>query len=75
MGQMIKLGKEFIRINPEQKAKIEYSTNDGRTWHTRYNGNSSGEFLDLVDNDKEILAQTSKGLYYSRNAGSTWHKR
>lgn len=75
MGQMIKLGKEFIRINPEKKTKIENSTNDGGTWHTRYNGNSIGEFLDLIDNDKELLAQTSKGLYYSRNAGSTWHKR
>ena len=75
MGLMIQRGKELIRINPSNKQKIEYSTSDGRTWHTRYSGSSCGDFNDLIDNGKEILAQTTKGLYYSTSDGRTWHKR
>jgi hypothetical protein len=75
MGQMIKRGKEFIRINPKQANKIEYSTNDGRSWISRYSGTTPGFFQDLTDNGKEILAQTSKGLFYSTNDGRSWIKR
>jgi len=75
MGQMINWGKELIRINPSNKQKIEYSTNDGRNWYTRYTGSSSWDFIDLIDNGKEILAQTTKGLYYSTNDGKSWYKR
>jgi len=75
MGQMINRGKEIIRISPKQQNKLEYSTNDGRTWNTRYSGSSYGDFQDLTDNGKEILGQTTKGLYYSTNYGRTWNKR
>lgn len=75
MGQMINRGKEMIRISPKQANKIEYSTNDGRSWMTRYSGTSCGNFSDLVDNGKEILGTTSKGLYYSTNDGRSWMKR
>jgi hypothetical protein len=75
MGQMINRGKEMIRISPKQANKIEYSTNDGRSWITRYSGSSCGDFSDLVDNGKEILGTTSKGLYYSTNDGRSWIKR
>jgi len=77
MGQMINMGKEIIRINPKQANKIEYSSNDGRSWHNRYSGNSYGDFKDLnsAGNGKEILAITSKGTYYSKNNGVSWHKR
>lgn len=75
MGQMIQKGKELIRINPSNKQKIEYSTNDGRSWYSRYTGSSCGDFNDLTDNGKEILASTSKGLYYSTNEGRSWYKR
>lgn len=75
MGQMINRGKELIRISPNSKTKIEYSTSAGRTWNTRYSGSSFGDFIDLTDNGKEILAQTSKGLYYSTNDGRTWNRR
>ena len=54
---------------------FEFSTNDGRTWNSRYSGSLCGDFVDLTDNGKEILAQTSKGLYYSSNEGRTWNKR
>ena len=33
MAQMILHGRELIRINT-QKNYIEFSTNDGRSWHT-----------------------------------------
>ena len=75
MAQMILKGKEMIRINPSTKTKIEYSTNDGRSWISRYNSNASGDFNDLTDNGKEILGMTSKGLYYSTNEGRSWIKR
>lgn len=75
MSQMIKRGKELIRISPKSATKIEYSTNDGRTWATRYSSSMYGDFEDLMDNGREILAQTSKGLYCSNNDGRTWFKR
>lgn len=75
MAQMISRGKELIRINPEKRGRIEYSTNDGRTWATRYCSSIVGKFDDLTDNGKEILATTSKGLYYTINEGRTWVKR
>ena len=75
MAAMIKKGKELIRINPLKANKLDYSTNDGRTWNTRYSGSSSGDFSDLTDTGIELLGITSKGLYYSKNDGRTWSKR
>lgn len=75
MSLMINREKELIRISPKSPAKLEYSTNGGRTWSTRYSGSTPGDFLDLTDNGKEILATTSKGLFYSTNEGRTWSKR
>lgn len=75
MSQMINRGKELIRISPKDPNKLEFSTNDGRSWMTRYSGSSSGRFEDLTDNGKEILATTSKGLYFSTNDGRSWMKR
>lgn len=72
---MINKGNELIRINPSKANKIEYSTNSGRTWNTRYSSTSCGDFQELTDNGKEILGITSKGLYYSKNEGRTWNKR
>ncbi len=75
MGLMINRGKELIRICPTNKQKIEFSTNGGRAWMGRFSGNACGDFMDLTDNGKEILVQTSKGLYYSTNEGRAWFKR
>lgn len=74
MAQMILYGRELIRINT-QKNSIEYSTNDGRTWHSRYTGNIAGTFIDLLDYGSEIIACSSKGIYYSTNKGLSWHSR
>lgn len=62
MAQMILHGRELIRINT-QKNYIEYSTNDGRSWHTRYTGTHAGNFIDLIDYGSEIIACTSKGIF------------
>lgn len=76
MSQMLNRGKELIRISPKDSKKLEYSTNDGRSWITRYSGSSSqGTFQDLTDNGKEILATTEKGLFYSTNDGRSWIRR
>ena len=75
MSQMIKRGKEIIRICPSNKQKIECSTNDGRSWSTRYLSSACGDFTEFTDNGKEILGMTSKGLYYSTSEGRSWSKR
>jgi hypothetical protein len=76
MSKMISIGKEMLRIHPENPAKLEYSTNDGHNWNLRYPGSPNvGVFSDLMDNGKEILATTSKGLFYSTNDGRTWNLR
>jgi hypothetical protein len=74
MAQMIIYGNELIRINT-QKNSIEYSTNDGRTWHSRYTGNIAGTFIDLLDYGSEIIACSSKGIYYSTSEGRLWMSR
>ncbi len=75
MPVMIIRGKELIRINPKNCSKLEFSTNEGRSWNTPYSGSSYGNFSDLSDIGKEMLGITSKGLYFSRNDGRSWNKR
>lgn len=73
MPTMINRGKELIRISTKDSKKIEYSTNEGRSWISRFSGNSNtGQFRDLMDNGKEILGTTDKGLFYSTNYGRSW---
>lgn len=74
MAQLICFGREMLRINT-QKNTIEYSTNEGRTWHSRYTGSSAGTFQQLSTDGRNLLAITSKGLYYSTNEGRTWLRR
>lgn len=38
-------------------------------------GSSAGTFVDLLDYGSEILACTSKGVYYSNDDGRNWHSR
>ncbi len=65
---MIQRGKELIRINPSNKQKIEYSTNEGISWISRYSSNSCGEFDDLIDNgNAKLSAMTRKRCILSRN--------
>ncbi len=33
---MIVREKEMLRISPKDSRKVEFSTNDGRTWNTRF---------------------------------------
>lgn len=75
MPQMINKGNELTRICPSNSHKIEYSKNGGRSWMTRTNISSCGDFLDLLDNGDELLATTTKGLYYSKNCGRAWFLR
>lgn len=74
MGQIVNFGREMIRINSE-KNRIEYSTNGGSSWHPRYSGSTPGEFYSLCAFGKELLACTSKGVYFSKNAGGAWYAR
>ena len=77
MPSMIEIDDMLIRINSD-KGRLEYSRTDGRTWVSLYHESSStGEFYDLLynDEDDEILAITSRGIYYSRSGGRTWSMR
>ena len=73
--RMVQTSNEIVRINPQKANQIDYSTNGGRTWITRYSGTSSGEFIDMVIYNGELIAITSKGVYYSTNSGRTWINR
>ncbi|MCO6025990.1 hypothetical protein NG821_09090 [Prevotella cerevisiae] len=76
MATMISRGKELIRICPSDSSKLEYSTDSGHNWFTRFNGNSNvGQFSDLLENGKEILGTTSKGLFYATDGGHNWFLR
>ena len=73
MPSTIKYEDVLIRINPNDAYRLDYSRNEGRTWMHLYGKNSStGEFEDLFDNGKELLARTTKGLFYSHTRGRTW---
>lgn len=76
MPTMINRGRELIRISPKDNKKLEYSTNGGVFWNTRFAGESRlGTFFDLMDAGKELLATTSNGLFYSATNGQTWQLR
>lgn len=76
MPIMIVLNKELLRISPKDAHRLEFSTNNGLTWFPRYiSGGNIGEFIDLVDTGKELLATTSLGLCFSVNGDRTWLRR
>lgn len=75
MGMIVTHQDELLKINT-QKNCIEYSRNEGKSWHHQGDINKDfGEFMDLMDNGKELLGTTTKGLYYSKNKGKSWHKK
>lgn len=74
MPQTIQIGAEMLRINPA-KNTIEYSTNNGRSWHTRCSSSSYGSFKSLLCYGAEILIASSKGVLYSTNEGRSVHMR
>ena len=80
MPQIIKTGGglfskgELLRINPTNNT-IEVSANGGRSWSPRCTNASYGDFLNLQDEGNTLLANTSKGLYYSTNGGRSWVRR
>ncbi|MBO5672654.1 MAG: hypothetical protein J6S09_00005 [Paludibacteraceae bacterium] len=73
--RMVQVANVIVRINPQKANQIDYSTNGGRTWMSRYSGSSCGEFIDLVHYNNELIAITTKGIYYSTNSGRTWMSR
>ena len=74
MAQIVQYGSELIRINT-QKNTLESSKDGGRSWHRRYTGSNAGTYVDLFSLESEILACTSKGVYYSKDEGRSWHSR
>lgn len=72
MPQMIN-GKELLRICPSNNLRVEFSINGGRSWLLRFSNTiSTGSFSDLMDNGREVLGTTNKGLFYSTNEGRSW---
>lgn len=45
MPIMVNRGNELIRVSPKNCKKIEYSTNQGRTWIIRYNDSPTSGHL------------------------------
>ena len=76
MPVMIIVKNELLRISPKDAHKLEFSLNNGQTWLPRFvAGSNIGEFKDLVDTGKELIATTSVGLCFSVNGGRTWLRR
>ena len=74
MPQIISSGGELVRINAAKNI-IERSINGGVSWTPRYTGTAAGTFRDLLTFGGELLACTSKGIYYSTNGGVSWAPR
>ena len=74
MPQLISYGNELIRINPANN-HIEASTTRGSSWFNRYSGSAPGQFKDLLAYGNEILACTSKGIFFSTTRGGSWSSR
>ena len=74
MPQLITFNNELIRINPSNN-HIEFSTNRGVTWISRYSGSCCGKFRDLVPYNGKIFSITDRGVYYSSNKGVSWISR
>lgn len=75
MSRMIDRGRELIRISPKDPNKLEYSTNGGRTWATRFVGQLVGKIVDIFDKDGKIHISTDKGEFSSNNGGRNWLRR
>jgi len=73
---MIKWKEYLVRINPNDSTKMQFSADNGTNWNEMYVTNiGGGQILDLTDNGDEILATTSKGLFYTKDRGYNWNKR
>jgi hypothetical protein len=74
MSLMLNRGSELLRISPQNSSEIQYSTNGGSNWYSRYSG-GVGNFQDLTESGNEILGTTTQGLYYSTNDGNNWYNK
>lgn len=75
MGMIVTHQDLLLRINTEKNC-VEYSKNNGKTWNKQGSvGSNAGDLLDLMDSGTELLATTTKGLYYSKNKGLTFNKK
>ncbi len=72
MSKILDLGKELIRISPQNPCRLEYSTNGGKIWMLRCTVPLTGGFLSLVNVGSELIAITTKGTYVSKTQGRTW---
>lgn len=55
MSRMIDRGRELIRISPKDPNKLEYSTNGGRTWATRFVGQLVGKRFSYICRQNALL--------------------
>jgi hypothetical protein len=74
MAQIVKFREKWIRISRENPHVIERSK-DREHWTMSSDNPDYGEFDDLTADDKEIVASTSRGTFYSTNDGTDWHYR
>lgn len=76
MATMIEYKGKLLRINPAKATELQFSTNNGLSWHHRGSATSSmGNFIEIMDGGNELLATCEKGLYFSTNEGFSFHRR
>lgn len=76
MATMIEYKNKLLRINPTKATELQFSTNNGLSWHHRGTATPAmGNFLEIMDGENELLATCEKGLYFSTNEGLSFHRR
>ena len=76
MATMLNYKGKLYRINPAKASELQFSTNNGLSWHHRSNAMSTmGDFLEIMDGGNEMLARCGKGLFFSTNEGVSFHFR
>ena len=65
----------LVRISPKDSHQLQYSDLKGIVWHN-LGCPHQFRFQELIDpGDREILAVTDQGLYYSDRKCQVWHLR
>jgi len=76
MGQMVKWQNKLVRINPNDSTQLQFTTDNGINWFMMGVGHlNGGKIQDLMDNNDELWATTSNGLFCTKDGGVNWSKK
>jgi len=74
LSLLVSFNGEMVRYNPSN-SRIEYSSNQGRSWYSRYTGSSIGQVKSMIAYGNELILCSDRGVFYSSNSGRSWYSR